>query len=358
MRMQFSSPITSAALLLGLLSSCSWPDRVNGPKEPQAEVYETAKENRGLLLACDSAAAYSPAKLSVIFTVTDTFGEPITDLTCDNFALLEDSLPISPHESAFRVRNHPQDLHLSTLLLLDLSGSIAGSDFDSLKISSHSFIRNLFQNTKRSNLSMAIYWFDGAAQPHKLVDFTSDTLHLHRTVAALHPGMSMDHATNLHGAIIRGLELVKAEVKKAKAGLVPHGALAIFTDGVDSAARFTAQEAQSAVDTCGPRVAVYTIGLGEQVDSTRLRAFGKNGFAFAGGIGQLQQNFETTATRIQSRMMNRYLLEYCSPKRHGRHNLKITAFEPQQQNLYGSITVSFPADGFEGGCLLEGACVN
>lgn len=359
-RKRISSATPCVTLLCGLwlLSSCHWPDRVNGPEEPKAEIYETAKEKQGLNLTCDSATAHPPAKLSVIFTVTDTLNEPVTELTCRDFFLFEDSTRISTHESAFRVQNHPQDLHLSTLLLLDLSGSIAGSDFDSLKISTHSFIRNLFQNTKRSNLSMAIYWFDGAEQIHSLVSFTSDTSQLQNAVAGLNPGMSTDHATNLNGALVAGTKLIKNEVKKKRAGMMPHGALAIFTDGIDSAARVTPQEAQSAVDTCGPGVAVYTIGLGGEIDSTRLRAFGKNGFAFAGSIAHLQQNFEATATRIQSRLRNRYLLEYCTPKRNGRHTLTIKAHLPSKHELYGAITLSFPAQGFSGGCSLEGACPN
>lgn len=359
MRKQFfaATPGLALPLILSLLSSCHWSDP-SGPEDPPAEVYETAKESRGLDLHCESARADLPAKISVVFSVTDSLGQPLTGLRCDDFLLAEDSLKISAHESAYRVQDYPQDLHLSTLLLLDLSGSILGSDFDSLKISAHAFIRSLFENSKPSRVNLAISWFDGAAGLHRLSDFTSDTLRLQRAVASLHAGMSTDLSTNLHGAIIAGVATIKAEVKKNRTGLISHGALVVFTDGQDNAARFTPRQALSAVDSCGPNVSVYTIGLGEEIDDTHLRAFGKDGFAFAKSLDALQQYFAATAARIQSRLMNRYLLEYCTPKRNGRHSLTITARAPENREIHGAVTISFPADGFRGGCSLEGACLN
>lgn len=360
MRIPISSERVRLALLtaLTLTISCTLPDRTTGPKEPKTEVYEIAREKRGLTMHCDSAKISLPAKISVILTLTSERGEPLTDLACRDFVLTEDSAAISPYESAFRVQVHPQPLHMSTLLLLDLSGSIVGASFDSLKIAAHSFTRSLFQKSARGNLSLALYWFDGAAQINKLADFTADTLHLHRTIGALNPGLSMDHSTNLNGALVRGLEIIKAEARKKKAGLISHGALAVFTDGKDSAARVTPQRAQSEVDSCGANISVYTLGLGSAADSTRLRAYGKDGFALADNIAQLERNFENTAARIQNRLRNRYLLEYCTPKREGRHTLKIVAAAPVNAALYGSVTISFPASGFTGGCMLEGACSN
>lgn len=359
MRKQFFSATSGLTLSIALLlSSCHWPDRVNGPEEPPAEVYEISKENHGLEIHCERATSAPPAKISVIFSVTDSRDEPITGLTCGDFLLAEDSLKISAHESAFRVQSSPQDLHLSTLLLLDLSGSILGSSFDSLRVSAQSFIRGLLENANPARVDLAISWFDGAAEIHRLIDFTSDTLRLQRAVASLNAGMSTDRATNLHGAIISGVATIKAEVKKKRADLISHGALVVFTDGKDNAARFTPRQALNAVDSCGPNVSVYTIGLGGEIDSTHLRAFGKNGFAFAKNLGALQQFFEATATHIQNRLMNRYLLEYCTPKRNGRHSLTIMARAPENRDRFGTVTISFPASGFTGGCFLEGACSN
>lgn len=360
MRLLFSPALFCLAVLMLCMAfgSCTLPDRTNGPQEPKSEVYETAKEQRGLRLQCDSAAIHPPAKISVVLTLTDDHGEPITDLTCRNFILTEDSSNISPDESVFRVQAYPQSLHLSTMLLLDLSGSMSGANFDTLKIAAHAFTRRFFQNAQRANVSMALYWFDGAAQINMLTDFSSDTLHLQRAIAALNPGLSTDRATNLHGAIIRGLELIKTEIKRKRLGVASHGALVVFTDGKDSASRVTAQRAQSAIDTCGANVSVYALGLGREVDSARLRAFGKNGFALAENFGQLEQNFAATAARIQRRLRNRYLLEYCTPKRDGRHTLKITAVTPADSAIYGAVTLSFPAHGFVGGCMLESACAN
>jgi len=351
---------STVLLALGLLNSCNFPDRANGPegKPQRQEVYEIAKEKRGLVLDCESAATQSPAKVAVIVKVTTSAGEPMTSLSCKDFVLFEDSLRISPTESAFRALNRPQDFHMSALLLLDLSGSIAGSDFDSLKLATQQFIRNLFQSATGSSLKTGIYWFDGGAKINPWVDFTADTSRLQDYVKALKPELSTDRSTNLNGAIVAGLETIKAEVKKQKMLFVSHGVLVLFTDGTDQAARYTSQRAQSEIDTSGAAISVYTIGLGDEIDLERLRAFGKDGFAFANKAGQLSQKFAETAAHIQNNVKSRYLIEYCSPKRSGRHSLTVTAFEPLTRYRYGSVTVSFPADGFEGGCSLEEACAN
>ena len=88
----------------------------------------------------------------------------------------------------------------------------------------------------------------------------------------------------------------------------------------------------------------------------RLRALAKDGFVYAANLMQLVPKFDETAMQIQSSIASRYALEYCSPKRKGRHTLKIEAATLTGAGGRGSLTISFPAEGFTGGCGVEPPC--
>ena len=132
-KMRFFPAKSSSTLLLGLwlLISCNLPDRTNSPTDSDDNtatqgVYEIAKDKRGLILTHENALTLPPAKVAVIVKiVTESLEKaPVTALVCEDFELAEDSSKISFTESSFRVQNRPPNFHMSTLLLLDLSGSV------------------------------------------------------------------------------------------------------------------------------------------------------------------------------------------------------------------------------------------
>ncbi len=132
------------------------------------------------------------------------------------------------------------------------------------------------------------------------------------------------------------------------------GALVLFTDGTDQAARVEQQTALSRL--AGSPLHVFSVGLGGEVDADALRAFGRDGYFPAGQPAQLAQAFQAVASRV-SAMANRfYLLEYCSPKRSGTHALKVTATLPDGSAvpLVGDLSLPFDATGFTSGCSLSG----
>jgi uncharacterized protein YegL len=278
--------------------------------------------------------------------------------------LFEDNDSTSQFESEFKVKNNPEAFGLHVLLLLDLSGSIVDHDksLDSLKLAVSSFVRKLFFASRKEenefSVDLGVYWFDGEAAIHQLVDFTSDSLKLQDAIALLNKNIITDKSTNLHGAVIEGIKKIQTKVGKA-GELINDGALVIFSDGTDRAARRTFQEALNAVQNSGPLVSVYTIGLGGEGDDLELCQLAKNGACFeADAIEHLVTQFENAAAEIEKNTKSRYLLEYCSPKRQGRHELKIKAYtvDKTQGKIYGSLTISFPADHFSGGCQLYNPC--
>ncbi|MEK7728226.1 MAG: VWA domain-containing protein [candidate division KSB1 bacterium] len=364
-KMRFFPAKSSSALLLGLwlLSSCTLPDRTNSPTDSDDNtalqgVYEIAKDKRGLILTHENALTLPPAKVAVIVKiVTESLEKaPVTALVCEDFELAEDSSKISFTESSFRVQNRPPNFHMSTLLLLDLSGSVIQHKLPELRSATKKFINTLFRDEARANLKLAIYWFDGGEQINSLMEFTPDTSRMLDAADAISVELSRDYSTNLNGAVIQGLDLLKKETQKLKPPFVSHGSLVVFTDGTDRAARRSTKEAQNAIATRGPALSAYTIGLGVEIDQKLLSAFGQDGFAYADSNKEMEVKFAEIATSILNSIKSRYLVEYCSPKRRGRHNLTITAYNSKRRDLYGFLTVSFPADDFEGGCSVGESC--
>lgn len=356
------SPANSIAALLGLwLCSCNLPDRTNSPtdsenKTAQQGVYESANEKRGLVLVNESALTLPPAKVSVLLKIIDDQNNAVTALCRKDFILAEDSAKISVYESSYRVQNRPENYRVSVLLLLDLSGSVIDSNLVTLKNATRDFIRALFRDEAGANLSLSIYWFDGGEHINSLVEFSADSSQLQRAVDTVSARLTRDRSTNLNGAVIEGVERIKAETLKLKAPFVSHGALVLFTDGADRAARKTARQAESAVNANRATISAYAIGLGEEIDKERLEALGPDKFEYAPTGNEMKEKFARTAKSILNNIRARYLVEYCSPKRSGRHKLTVAVFDSTAHMRYGAITVSFPADDFEGGCTLTGGC--
>ena len=54
------------------------------------------------------------------------------------------------------------------------------------------------------NPQAAIYYFDGMADIHELIDFTSDTSALASAINNINADLPQDRSTNLHGGIEQG----------------------------------------------------------------------------------------------------------------------------------------------------------
>ena len=97
-------------------------------------------------------------------------------------------------------------------------------------------------------------------------------------------------------------------------------------------------------------MAIYTIGLGQEIDESVLRAIGKTSFVSAVNIGELLDKFKEIGDLINGRANSYYLLEYCSPKRSGSNQLTI---EAKRGALKGRASTFFDASDFNGSCSLQ-----
>lgn len=343
--------------LIGLLLALSCRFGNEPTPANNTKVVQVDKDEHGLKLILENALTVAPAKVSVLFKVRDVLDHPITTFNCDSFKVYDDNDSTSDFESSHKFKNRPEFLKMRVLLLLDLSGSILKHDksLDSLIYASQAFVRFLLPKYAE-NLEVGIFWFDGGRQITQLADFSIDTTVLQYKLASLDTTLKVDLSTNLYGAIVEGVNTIKAKTGKAGETVV-YGSLVLFTDGTDRAARVTEQQALNAVDGAGPLVDVYAIGVGGELDVLKLNRFGKQGFFYARDIGKLDSAFLSAAKKIEAELNSRYALEYCSPRRKGRHELKINAFTSRnQKKLYSSLTLAYYADNFSGGCNVYKPC--
>lgn len=245
------------------------------------------------------------------------------------------------------------------MLLLDLSGSVLESEnLSVLKSAARNFVNAIMLNSSGES-DMGIWWFDGASELHQLVDFVMLTDRLISGINDLNENISKDNSTNLYGAVISGIDKLRGKVGSNN-GTASIGSLVIFTDGSDHAARKTQEEAMKAVNGADENISVYTIGLGGEIDKPTLRTIGRDGFFYADDIEDLVPQFEEIGSKIRKDVNSYYMLEYCSPKRKGSHDLTIavTYKEDSGTELTGSLKTCFCAEDFTGGCTVSAGTSN
>lgn len=318
-------------------------------------------------------ASSLPARVSLFFSVDTCAGEPVGGLGADSFELFENDVPVSRFESQQQIRSRGEKLRLYSLVLLDLSGSMLRSgDYPKLRSAADAYLDRLLAADPQAH-RVGIAVFDGRQELTHIVPFTSDRAALAAGLDALEvrecsasadcAGFAdrrtcagwrcVDDSTNLNGAVIAGLDAVDAALMAAQD--IPHrqGALVVFTDGTDQAARVSHDAAEEAVE--GGSAHVYTVGFGGEIDPSALQDLGKSGFFSADNAEALSVAFGQVADRLTAIARRYYVLEYCSPKRSGKHSLEVRATLPREHGpaLTGTFATDFDATGFESGCSLE-----
>ncbi len=339
------------------LQSCDFrhptPPVAEQSKFTQAKI--TQLESHSLRLNCYTPWIDDQGKVLAMFSVKDDTGAPVIGLACENFRLFEDGEPVSKHESFFSVTAAPATYSLHTLLLLDVSGSVLPRNLIPLKEASRQFVAALLQNasTHTSTFDFALYLFAGEPQIVPFIRFSGDVSHILSSIDGLKDGLIKDRSTDLHGAVRQGVKLLNDEIQKNQAPGAAEGAMVLFTDGTDLAGRFPFDSARVAVENSKDRVLSFVIGLGDEIDSTSLRVLGHSGFAQVDSVEHLNVKFQYLAQKIRQEVEGRYLLQYCSPKRRGDHELQIRVYATGSETLYSRFTVLFSTSDATGGCVIE-----
>lgn len=316
-----------------------------------------------------------PARLSVSFTVDTSDGKPVSGLTSDQFDIYEDGARISAYESQRSIQPRGQKSRMYSMLLLDLSGSILRSgEFPRVQEAATAYVDRVLKDGGDAQ-RIALYGFDGREKLVPIAGFTNDAAALkdaifklgirectvnadcsgftdHKTCAGW---LCVDESTNLNGAVVNALAELDGAVAAETTIPFKESALVVFTDGTDQASRVDASSTSSAIKSSPSHV--FTVGLGGEVDRSALMSFGKDGYEPVAAADQLQATFDQIAGRVASMANRFYVLDYCSPKRNGTHELKIVAryTASNGEALQGSLTRTFDATGFTSGCEIAAA---
>ena len=169
-------------------------------------------------------------------TVVDENGQPVEDLTRDDFRVWEDNVP--QRTTSFR----HQDLPVSMGILVDNSGSMRDK-----RTAVNAAAMNLLRNSNRQDSAFIVNFSDRAYLDQ---GFTSDLVALNRGLAHF----DTRGTTALYDAVAASADQL------AKHATLPKQVLLIVSDGADNASRLSEQEAIRRVQNLGGPV-VYTIGL-------------------------------------------------------------------------------------------------
>lgn len=312
-----------------------------------------------------------PARVSLFFGVDTCDGQPVSGLSAEAFEVQENGKPLSALESRRVVRPKGQRYRMGSVLLLDLSGSVLRSgDFPALKDAAARYVRTVL-GARDDGHRLSILTFDGREQPDVLVDFTADQATALRALDSLEVRectanaecaafadrrtcagwRCVDESTNLNGAVVKALDRLDESLAR-DAVAWKEGALVVFTDGSDQAARVSTFEMLERANRSPARR--FTIGLGGELDDKTLKALGPDGSWPVSKVGGLAEAFDAVAAKVTARANRFYLLEYCSPKRSGQHTVKVVTrwTKADGETLVGGLSRTFDATGFASGCEL------
>ncbi|HEY4186477.1 MAG TPA: VWA domain-containing protein [Polyangia bacterium] len=291
----------------------------------------------GLNLQLVDASVRKPSNVAVYFTANTSSGEPVADLTQNDFHIYEDGKPVSTLESQQTILQQEIAAVHDTLLLVDMSGSVVGSgDMPALMSAAASFADRVGPYQK-----VAIYTFDGSPHINPVVAFGGS---VHAGVAALGHYHPRDPSTNLNGGVVEAVQVLARQMDSAPQPL-RFGTLVVFTDGTDRAHRVSDDEVKKTLDTAA--FETFAIGVGAEVDQNELRAIGRSGTFASQNRADIARGFDDVADRIEAASRRYYLLSYCSPSRAGEHTVEIEAVADGRR---GRLSHHFDAGGFGPRC--------
>ncbi|MEQ9310203.1 MAG: VWA domain-containing protein [Balneolaceae bacterium] len=297
-----------------------------------------------------------PAKVRLFFKIDLGEDNLFETLEPEDFEIFEDGLQISRLESQAQIQREEGEFLFSSILLLDLSGSVLNdTELPNVKNAAKSFINSVMPietDETFGSKEMAVFWFDGEEEVHSLVTFTTDITALISGIDSIDESISSDNSTNLNGAVVQGLSIMNSRLTEARLNpdISAAGSLVIFTDGTDQASRVSVRDAQNAVKNAGTDNAIFTIGLGDEIDESILNDFGRDGFELAENSFDLNSSFLAVAKKVESESKSFYVMEYCSPKRSGEHTIELRG---NFEDTFGSFKTKFDANGFTGGCTID-----
>jgi VWFA-related protein len=198
--------------------------------------------------------------VTAVVTVRDATGAPVGGLSASNFSASEEANPVDVTSVQAAV---DADVGLAVVLVMDTSGSMAGTPLSLAEDAAVSFVDSLLPKDG----AIVIPFADNVGAPSPL---TADKQALAATLRGLRAGGS----TALYDAVV-------AAAQSAKSAPLPRKVVVLLTDGQESGNRSAADVEGSLSAAVGSAAPFFTIGLGSDINVLYLQALaGRTGGEF------------------------------------------------------------------------------
>jgi Ca-activated chloride channel homolog len=258
----------------------------NGPTRPR----EIQKDQNGIYTLHEDVD-----EVLLDCTVIDEKGQPVTDLTRNDFRVWEDDVPQTL--SSFR----HQDAPVSIGILIDNSGSMRDK-----RVAVNAAAMDLLKESNREDSAFVVNFSDRAFLDQ---GFTSDLVALNRGLSRF----DSSGTTALYDAVAASADMLSKYAKH------PKQVLLIVSDGADNASRLDLQQAVRHVQNLGGPV-VYTIGLlydTDQKEYERARTALATLSEETGGVAYFPQSLDEVnkiASDVAQDIREQYTIGYHSTK--------------------------------------------
>ena len=267
-------------------------------------------------------------QVEVFLSVLDSAGNPVKDLTSENFTVTEDSQQVQI-ESANLATEEP----ISVVLVLDTSGSMGGIGIETARKAASSFVSSL-----QAKDQVAILTFDNTVKT--VMDFTTDRAAARAEIQLIEA--IKDTGTCLYDAAYQATQL---------SATLPVGrrAVVLLTDGVDETPNGKVCSTNTPDDVIrlasegSTRVPIYSLSMGNRADTKNMERFALltgGRYLHSSNASQLEAIF----LRLSDQLRSQYILRYTSGAGPGAHTLAVTAkyLNAQDNDTRNFLLPNFP----------------
>ena len=246
-----------------------------------------------------NVAPLDTTPIEAYVTVTDANGDPVTDLTADNFSILEDGAAQSS-PTVTLPPSAPGSTAVTLAFVMDYSSSTRGSVTEM-----EAAVESLITNQMQADDFGAVVKFNSEVTMFPST-FTSNKTNL--ITAVNEPYVPTVSGSRMYDALIRAFNRINTA-----AGTLPEGprAVILLSDGRDNASNNTIDDVLAQIESNPTPIPVFTIGFGNKINTAVLNeiADASNGQSYtAADETELQDIYETIADQLQ----NEYVLSYSS----------------------------------------------
>jgi VWFA-related protein len=203
----------------------------------------------------DAVDASGHPQMSLVTTVRDANGVPVSNLTAANFEINEDRMPQARAITTVEPFVNP-DVRVSVVLVIDVSGSLKGQPLADAKVAATRFLDRLSAQDRAAVIAFADKVNLDALDAAREAAFTSDKTALYKLIDGLQAG----GGTPLYDAAYKAVQWVSQET-------IGNRAVILLTDGRDEQPGSTVASEETPIQAATrANIPVFTIGLGNQID--------------------------------------------------------------------------------------------